>query len=122
MKKHAPIGGEIIQDTFSDLDEPEYQKIAYEVARFHHEKWNGKGYPEGLKGEEIPLHARIMAIADVFDAISAKRVYRDAMPIDKCFHIIEEGAGSDFDPELVALFLNAREQIEAYYNKEKDKE
>ncbi|MGN0437609.1 MAG: HD-GYP domain-containing protein [Lachnospiraceae bacterium] len=122
MKKHAATGGEIIQVTFSDLDEPEYQKIAYEVARFHHEKWNGKGYPEGLKGEEIPLHARIMAIADVFDAISAKRVYRDAMPIDTCFKIIEEGAGSDFDPELVALFLNAREQIEAYYNKEKDKE
>ena len=111
MKQHAAIGGNIIRETFADLDDPEYQQIAYEVARYHHEKWNGRGYPEGLKGEEIPLHARIMAIADVFDAVSAKRCYRDAMPLEKCFHIIEEGAGVDFDPKLVALFLAARDEI-----------
>ena len=111
MKQHAATGGNIIRETFADLDDPEYQQIAYEVARYHHEKWNGKGYPDGLKGEEIPLHARIMAIADVFDAVSAKRCYRDAMPLEKCFHIIEEGAGVDFDPKLVALFLAARDEI-----------
>lgn len=115
MKQHSAIGGNIIRETFADLDEPEYQQIAYEVARYHHEKWNGKGYPDGLKGEEIPLHARIMAIADVFDAVSAKRCYRDAMPIDKCFKIIEEGSGEDFDPELATIFLNAREKVLAYY-------
>ena len=120
MKKHSPIGGEIIKDTFADIDEPEFQKIAYEVARYHHEKWNGRGYPDGLSGEEIPLHARIMAIADVFDAVSAKRVYRDAMPLDKCFKIIEEGAGKDFDPDLAELFLNAKDTITQYYNNNKD--
>lgn len=115
MKKHAAKGGEIIQKTFSDLDDPEYQQIAYEVARFHHEKWNGSGYPEGLKEQQIPLHARIMAIADVFDAVSAKRCYRDAMPLEKCFSIIQEGAGKDFDPELAEIFLNARDKVEALY-------
>ena len=119
MKEHAPRGGEIIKETFAGLDDKEYQKIAYEVARFHHEKWNGRGYPEGLKGEEIPLHARIMAIADVFDAVSAKRCYRDAMPIDKCFKIIEEGAGEDFDPKLVEIFMQARNKILDYYETEK---
>lgn len=119
MKEHSAIGGNIIKETFADLDEPEYQQIAYEVARYHHEKWNGKGYPDGLKGEEIPLHARIMAIADVFDAVSAKRCYRDAMPIEKCFKIIEEGAGTDFDPKLVSVFLNARSKVLAYYEDDK---
>lgn len=115
MKQHSAIGSEIINDTFAEFEDKQYQKIAYEVARYHHEKWNGMGYPEGLKGEEIPLHARIMAIADVFDAVSAKRCYRDAMPLEKCFQIIEEGIGTDFDPELATLFLNARDKIETYY-------
>lgn len=119
MKKHAATGGEIIISTFSNINEPEFERISYEVARHHHEKWNGTGYPDGLKGEEIPLHARIMAIADVFDAVSAKRIYRDAMPVEKCFQIIEEGAGSDFDPTLARLFLNAKERVLNYYNKER---
>lgn len=119
MKQHAALGGDIIKDTFKDLNEPAYQQIAYEVARHHHEKWNGKGYPDGLKGEEIPLHARIMAIADVFDAVSAKRCYRDALPIETCFKIIEEGSGTDFDPTLVDLFLSAREDVLKYYNDDK---
>ena len=115
MKEHAAKGGEIIRETFAELDDPEYQQVAYEVARFHHEKWNGRGYPEGLKEEEFPLHARIRAIADVFDAVSAKRCYRDAMPLPKCFSIIEEGAGKDFDPELVDIFMYARDKVEALY-------
>ncbi len=116
IKQHAPVGGQIIKETFTGLDEPEFQKIAFEVARYHHEKWNGHGYPDGLSGESIPLHARIMAIADVFDAVSAKRVYRDAMPLEKCFSIIEEGSGVDFDPDLVKLFFNAKDEIIEYYN------
>lgn len=111
MKKHAVAGGEIIQEIFKDLDDKEFLQTAYDVARYHHERWNGKGYPEGLKETEIPFAARIMAIADVFDAISAERCYRDAMPIDTCFQIIQEGAGKDFDPELVKLFLGAKEKI-----------
>lgn len=116
MKQHAPRGGEIIMETFSRLDNPEFLKTAYYVARYHHEKWNGNGYPEGLDGEKIPLCARIMAIADVFDAVSAKRCYRDAMPIDQCFQIIEKGRGTDFDPDLVDVFLDAKEEIIKVYN------
>lgn len=116
MKQHAPRGGEIIMETFSRLDNPEFLKTAYYVARYHHEKWNGNGYPEGLDGEKIPLCARIMAIADVFDAVSAKRCYRDAMPLDQCFQIIEKGRGTDFDPDLVDVFLDAKEEIIKVYN------
>ena len=118
MKQHAATGGDIIMETFANLDHPEYLRIAYEMARFHHEKWNGKGYPDGLKGTEIPLHARVMAIADVFDAISSKRCYRDPMPLEKCFAIIQDGAGTDFDPDLVELFMNARDKVVAYYSQE----
>lgn len=115
MQEHTVIGAEIILKTFRNLNDPEYLKIAYNVAKYHHEKWNGKGYPEGLKGEEIPICARIMAVADVFDAVSADRVYRKAMPLEKCYKIIEEGAGEDFDPEIARLFLNAREQVTKLY-------
>ena len=100
MKKHALYGGKIIQDT------------AYDVSRHHHEKWNGRGYPDGLKMTEIPLCARIMAVADVFDAVSEKRCYRDALPLEKCFSIIEEGRGTDFEPLLVDVFLEMRNKIE----------
>ena len=112
MKKHSVLGGEIIQEIFFDMVVKEFLYIAYDVTRYHHEKWNGNGYPEGLVGKEIPFSARIMAIADVFDAISAKRCYRDAMPLDKCFAIIKEGKGVDFDPVLTDLFLNAKEKVE----------
>lgn len=87
----------------------DYINNVSEVARYHHEKYNGRGYPDGLAGENIPLHARVMAIADVFDAISQKRCYREAMPLEQCFEIIEKGAGSDFDPHLVELFLEDRD-------------
>ena len=109
MKKHTVDGGKIIQKNFGELKTPEEKQIAYEVARYHHEKYNGRGYPDGLAGENIPLHARVMAIADVFDAISQKRCYREAMPLEQCFEIIEKGAGSDFDPHLVELFLEDRD-------------
>lgn len=111
MKGHAAQGGEIIRTAFHNLEDPDFLQIAYEVARYHHEKYNGQGYPEGLVGESIPLHARIMAIADVFDAVSQKRCYRDAMPLEECFAIIEKGSGTDFDPNLVKLFLDAKEEV-----------
>ena len=112
MKLHTVSGGNIIQETFGHLRNEQYTQMAYQVARFHHEKWNGKGYPEGLKRKEIPLCARIMAIADVFDAVSEKRCYREALPLDKCFEIIQEGSGQDFDPMLVEVFLDIREKVE----------
>lgn len=116
MKQHAVRGGEIIRETFGNLEDKAYTQMAYEVARYHHEKWNGKGYPEGLKRKEIPLAARIMAIADVFDAVSEKRCYRDAMPLDRCFEIIFEGSGQDFEPMLVEVFLDIRDEVEKVHN------
>lgn len=116
MKEHAACGGKIIKETFGHLGNEEYTQLAYEVARFHHEKWNGKGYPEGLKRYEIPLCARIMAIADVFDAVSEKRCYRDALPLEQCFEIILEGSGQDFDPMLVEVFLSIKDKIEQAHN------
>ena len=118
MKMHAPNGAEIILNTFHDLNNEKFRHIAYELARYHHEKFNGRGYPDGLSGEQIPLHARIMAIADVFDAVSQRRCYRDALPVDECFDIIRNGSGTDFDPELVEIFLDAREKVEALMKKE----
>ena len=115
MKEHAANGGKIVQETFGHLGNEQYAEMAYQVARYHHEKWNGRGYPEGLTRKEIPLCARIMAIADVFDAVSEKRCYRDAMPLNKCFAIIEEGSGQDFDPVLAEVFLDIRDKVEAVH-------
>lgn len=115
IKEHSMKGGEIIQSTFGHLDDKDYLDVSYKIALYHHEKWNGNGYPKGLKGEEIPLCARIMAIADVFDAVSEKRCYRDAMPLDECFKIIENGRGKDFEPLLVDVFLSIRRKVEYIY-------
>ena len=118
MKEHPVIGGKIIRDTFGHLYNGEYENMAFQVAVYHHEKWNGKGYPEGLSGLDIPLCARIMAVADVFDAVSAKRCYRDAMPLEECYRIIENGRGVDFDPDIVDAFMMDREKVEEiYYHK-----
>ena len=111
MKTHPVIGGKISRSTVGNLMDEEYEEMAYQVAYYHHEKWNGKGYPEGIKEKEIPLCARIMAVADVFDAVSAKRCYRDALPLDTCFRIIREGSGSDFDPEIVDAFFRCEDTI-----------
>ena len=115
MKEHPVIGGKIIKDTFGHLYNGEYENMAYQVAMYHHEKWNGKGYPEGISGTEIPLCARIMAVADVFDAVSAKRCYRDAMPLEDCYNIIKNGRGTDFDPDIVDVFMENKDEVEKIY-------
>ncbi|MBE6344120.1 MAG: HD domain-containing protein, partial [Spirochaetaceae bacterium] len=115
MKEHSQKGADIILQTFGKRNDKDFLQTAYEVAYYHHEKWNGKGYPKGLKETEIPLTARIMAIADVFDAISQKRCYRDAMPLDKCFEIIKNGRETDFDPLLVDIFVEIRPKVEKVY-------
>lgn len=120
MKLHAAKGGEIIRQTFSRMDDQQYLEIAYNIAMHHHEKWNGKGYPNGLKRKEIPLCARIMAIADVFDAVSQNRCYRKAMPLEQCFDIISEGSGQDFDPLLTDVFLEIRDKVEIVHRQEND--
>ena len=117
MKKHAENGGTIIRESFEKLGNDEYTEMAYEVARYHHEKWNGRGYPEGLSGEKIPLCARIMAVADVFDAVSEKRCYRDAMPLEQCFDIIRKGTGEDFDPLIAKVFLEIKDAVEEVHRR-----
>lgn len=122
MKGHAAAGGRIIQETFGHLFDEEYKNMAYLVARHHHEKWNGRGYPDGLAGEEIPLCARIMAVADVFDAVSGKRCYRDAMPLQECYDIIARGRGEDFDPDVVDAFMMDLGKVEQIYDRMMDQE
>lgn len=117
MKTHAEEGAKIIRTVKKTVDSKElkenYLGEAENMAHYHHEKWNGKGYPCGLKGEEIPLSARIMAVADVFDALIAKRVYKPAIPFEKAISIIKEGSGEHFDPSIVEAFLNAEDKIRA---------
>ena len=115
MKGHAAAGGRIIEETFGHLFDEEYKSMAYLVARHHHEKWNGRGYPDGLAGEEIPLCARIMAVADVFDAVSRRRCYRDALPLQECCDIIARGRSQDFDPDIVDAFMMDTDKVEAIY-------
>lgn len=111
IKRHSEEGGRLIEEVFAHMDNQEFKDMAYQVARYHHEKWNGKGYPDGLKGTDIPLSARIMAVADVFDAVSERRCYRDAMPLETCFEIIRKGAGEDFDPMVAEVFLELEGRI-----------
>ena len=85
------------------------------MAHYHHERWDGSGYPDGIKGEAIPLEARIMAIADVYDALVSKRCYKESMSFEKAFEIIEEGMGTQFDERLNKYFLAARAGLEKYY-------
>jgi len=92
-------------------------KLAASIAATHHEKWDGSGYPRGLKAEEIPLEGRIVAVADVFDALSSKRPYKDPFPLEKCIAILEEGKGSHFDTELVDLFLGQLDDVVAIHDK-----
>ncbi|WP_020210769.1 response regulator [Gilvimarinus chinensis] len=106
MKTHAQIGAHILQGSSSPLIQ-----LAHTLALEHHEKWDGSGYPQGLKGEEISLEARIVSIADVFDALTSKRPYKQAWPIDDAFKLIEDQAGLHFDPELVKLFLQLKNEI-----------
>ena len=105
MKKHSEYGGNIIRRTIGNVEDKEYCDIAYNIARYHHERYDGKGYPEGLKGEEIPLEARIMALADVYDALISERVYKKAFSREKARQIILEESGAQFDPLLTELFL-----------------
>ena len=104
MKTHTTIGGNIIKQILNDLGDERYLNMAYDIAIAHHEKWNGSGYPNGLIESEIPLSARIMAIADVFDALISKRCYKDAMPFDEAVNIIIKDAGTHFDPHIVEVF------------------
>lgn len=113
MKTHTTAGAEVIENAMHMVSEDNsgYLREAMNLAHYHHEKWNGRGYPCGLAGEEIPLSARIMAVADVFDALVSKRSYKDGFPFEKAMAIIQEGSGSHFDPNVAGAFLHAADEV-----------
>ena len=120
MKKHSAEGARVIHEILLNTDDESFKKVAENVAHYHHERWDGSGYPEGLKGEEIPLEARIMAIADVYDALVSKRVYKEAFDFKKADSIIMEGMGTQFDPRLKSAYEKARPRLEEYYGRGQD--
>ncbi|MCR4632406.1 MAG: HD domain-containing protein [Treponema sp.] len=115
MKIHAEEGARIVREILKETDDATFRKIAENIAHYHHERWDGSGYPCGLKGEEIPLEARIMAIADVYDALVSKRVYKEKMSFKQADKIIMEGMGKQFDKRLEKYYTAARPKLEAYY-------
>lgn len=122
MKRHSEIGAKLVRRILTGVEEEQFVKIAENVAHYHHEKVDGSGYPKGLKGKEIPVEARIMAIADVFDALVSKRCYKEAFSYDKAFEIIQNDAGTHFDADLVKIFVGCRKRLEMYYDSERRKE
>lgn len=118
MKTHTTHGATIIQYAIDKMEDEDagYLEEAKNVAHYHHEKWNGQGYPKGLKGEEIPLSARIMAVADVFDAIYSRRSYKEPVPFEETIKILKENSGTYFDPLIVDAFLGAEEEVRKIAN------
>ena len=115
MRRHPQIGAEIIGEHDSQV-----LQMAYSIALTHHEKWDGTGYPQGLAGEDIPLASRIVAVADVFDALTTERPYKHAWTVDDAMDHIEQQAGAHFDPRLVPLFIGLRPQLEDIRERWKD--
>ena len=112
MQTHARLGYDAIELAEQDADQPvEFLRLAKEIARWHHEKWDGSGYPDHLAGDDIPVAARIMALADVFDALISPRVYKKAMPLEQVLSIIAEGRGKHFDPDMADALLNHVERF-----------
>ena len=116
MKKHAAEGAKIVHQILEGTDDLEFHVIAENVAHYHHERWDGSGYPCGLKADEIPIEARIMAIADVYDALVSKRVYKEKMSFEQANKIILEGMGTQFDKMLEPFYMRARPKLEEYYS------
>ena len=110
IKKHAQFGAEIIKKTIYSLETKDYADVAYNIAMHHHERYDGHGYPQGLSGEDIPLEARIMALADVYDALISDRVYKKAMSQEEAIAIIAQGRGTQFDPLLTDLFIECMKE------------
>lgn len=110
LSTHVVVGAMMLSGSGSPL-----LQMASRIALTHHERWDGKGYPRGLAGEGIPIEGRITAVADVFDALSSRRPYKPAIPLDKCLRTIEEGAAKHFDPQVVKIFLERKADVIAIY-------
>jgi len=114
MKRHPTLGRDAIAQAEASLDLAlPFLSVAKEIAYGHQEKWDGSGYPEGLSGDDIPVSARIMAVADVYDALISRRVYKEGMPHEKAVGIILEGKGSHFDPDMVDAFMELADEFKA---------
>jgi putative two-component system response regulator len=111
MKSHTTIGYETLHSAYQKNPKAVYLRMSAEIARFHHERWDGTGYPDGLRQEQIPVSARILAVADVYDALISKRVYKSAFTHEATRAIILEGRGSHFDPRIVDAFLETEDKI-----------
>jgi len=111
MKTHAIIGKEILENALVEHANNKFLAMAKNIAHYHHEKWDGSGYPEGLKGLEIPLEARMMALADVYDALISKRAYKESLGFEFSEKIIIDGTGSHFDPILVGVFIEIKDKF-----------
>ncbi|MCR5768602.1 MAG: HD domain-containing protein [Lachnospiraceae bacterium] len=116
MKKHAEKGAEIIHKAFEFYDDTDFRRIAENIAHYHHERWDGDGYPMGLSGSDIPLEARVMSIADVYDALVSKRTYRERLSFEEAYNTIMDGMGKQFDPSLAKYFAASRSELENYYS------
>ncbi len=118
MKTHAAEGERILDEILADTEDEEFRSIAENVAHYHHERMDGTGYPIGLRGEDIPLEARIMAIADVYDALVSRRVYKESYSFERANEIILSEMGTHFDPALRKYYEAARPELEEYYARE----
>jgi HD-GYP domain-containing protein (c-di-GMP phosphodiesterase class II) len=112
MKTHTSLGADLFINIFNEVDQ-----MSRDVAVCHHERWDGKGYPRGLAGENIPLAGRIVAIADVYDALMSKRVYKSAWDEEDVIKYLREQAGNQFDPELIDIFISVYDIIKAIRNR-----
>lgn len=118
MQSHVIKSAQLVEKILGGVEEEHFVNVAINVAKHHHEKWNGMGYPDKLKGEDIPLESRIMAIADVYDALVSKRCYKEPMSFEQAYTVMIESMGSHFDPKLEEVFILSREKLEEYYSSE----
>jgi len=120
MRKHAKLGADILNEaneTFKkQFNKDSYMKVASDIAMYHHEKWDGEGYPEGLSGEDIPIAARIVAIGDVYDALRSMRIYKEAFTHEEATRHMVEESGKSFDPNLVNIFLHKNQEFKKVFD------
>ena len=122
MQLHATMGGRCVGDIETRLGNSNFLQMAREIALCHHERWDGTGYPAKMTGEQIPLAARIVAVADVYDALASRRVYKEAYTHEKCVEIIKEGASTAFDPQIVDVFLELESDFREIARRYRDAE